>query len=59
VKQIPSGNASERLGSKSNDPTSSVSNKSSEIGETYVNHEHGYAAACVNVDLSVASNEFF
>jgi len=24
----------------------------------HVNHEHGYAVACVNDDLSVASSEF-
>jgi len=55
VKQISSGNASERLVTESNYPTSSVSDisdKNIESGETYhyVNHEHGYAAACVDDD---------
>ena len=63
VKQISSGNASERLVTEFNYPTSSVSDisdKNIESGETYhyVSHEHGYAAACVNDDLGLASSDF-
>ena len=64
MKQIPSRNASERSVTESY-PTSSVSDSDKNIETTecvetyhYVNHEHGYAAACVDEDLDVACSDF-